>query len=250
MQHNFDIIIAGGGVGGCAAALAATALGCRVLMTEETPWIGGQLTSQAVPPDEHSQIESYGRTATYARFRSLVRAYYRDHYPLTAAAAANTRLNPGEGWGLGLCHEPRVALASLNSMLAPAISAGLLEIRTRCRVIAAATAGDRIDSVVVENLESGETQELSATMFLDATELGDVLPLSGAEYTTGAESRAMFRELHAPPEAQPENVQAFTWCMPVGYDPGGEHVIDRPAMYDFWRDYTPRSRRQNGPAGF
>src|SRR5947199_10288236 len=57
-----DVVIIGGGTGGCAAALAAARGGARVVMTEETDWIGGQLTSQAVPPDEHPWIESFGCT--------------------------------------------------------------------------------------------------------------------------------------------------------------------------------------------
>ena len=44
-----DVAVIGGGTGGCAAALAAVRNGMRVVMTEETPWIGGQLTLQAVP---------------------------------------------------------------------------------------------------------------------------------------------------------------------------------------------------------
>src|SRR3712207_8348422 len=48
--------------GGCAAALAACRAGLRVVLSEETDWIGGQLTSQAVPPDEHPWIESFGCT--------------------------------------------------------------------------------------------------------------------------------------------------------------------------------------------
>ena len=42
-----DVIIVGGGFGGCAAALAAARTGLRVVMTEETDWVGGQLTAQA-----------------------------------------------------------------------------------------------------------------------------------------------------------------------------------------------------------
>jgi hypothetical protein len=42
--------------------------------------------------------------------------------------------------------------------------------------------------------------------------------------------------------AQPDNVQSFTWCFPLAYDPDGEHVIDRPAQYDFWRAYEPQLR--------
>jgi NADPH-dependent 2,4-dienoyl-CoA reductase/sulfur reductase-like enzyme len=55
-----DIVIIGGGLGGCAAALAAARNGLRVILTEETDWIGGQLTSQAVPPDENPWIETFG----------------------------------------------------------------------------------------------------------------------------------------------------------------------------------------------
>jgi len=49
-----------------------------VVLTEETDWIGSQLTSQAVPPDEHRWIESFGCTARYRRFRQGVRRYDRD----------------------------------------------------------------------------------------------------------------------------------------------------------------------------
>ena len=48
-----DIAVIGASTGGVAAALAAMRAGARVLLTEETDWVGGQLTSQLVPPDEH-----------------------------------------------------------------------------------------------------------------------------------------------------------------------------------------------------
>lgn len=35
-----DVAIIGGGLGACAAALAAARLGCRVILTEETHWLG------------------------------------------------------------------------------------------------------------------------------------------------------------------------------------------------------------------
>ena len=52
-----DVVVVGGGTGGFAATLAAARNGRRVILTEETDWIGGQLTQQAVPPDEHPWIE-------------------------------------------------------------------------------------------------------------------------------------------------------------------------------------------------
>ncbi|MDQ3660753.1 MAG: FAD-dependent oxidoreductase, partial [Actinomycetota bacterium] len=52
-----DVLVIGGGAGGVSAALTAARLGRRVILTEETDWIGGQLTAQGVPPDEHPWIE-------------------------------------------------------------------------------------------------------------------------------------------------------------------------------------------------
>ena len=72
-----DIIIIGGGLGGCAAAIAACRNGSSVILTEVTDWIGGQVSQQGVPPDEHQWIESHGRTASYAKYRRLIREYYR-----------------------------------------------------------------------------------------------------------------------------------------------------------------------------
>src|ERR1700712_4642215 len=76
-----DLVIAGGGVGGCAAALAALRNNLTVIMTEETDWIGGQLTQQGVPPDEHPWIETHGATVLYRRLRNDIRQYYLQNYP-------------------------------------------------------------------------------------------------------------------------------------------------------------------------
>lgn len=235
-----DVLIIGGGTGGCAAAMAATSLGYRVVLTEPTDWLGGQLTSQAVPPDEHRWIEQFGCTKRYRAFRDGVRGYYQHHYPLTAAALRDATLNPGLGSVSRLCHEPRVAVAVLDQMLAWPRANRKLEVRLERRPVAASVAGDRIDSVTFLNLRTGATETVEARLVIDATELGELLPLAGVEYVSGAESQDDHGEPHAvggPP--QPDNVQAFTWCFPVAYDAAGEHVIERPSRYDFWRDYVP-----------
>src|SRR6185369_5001934 len=110
-RHNgrmkCDVLIVGGGTGGTAAAIALADKGLSVVLTEETDWLGGQLTSQLVPPDEHRWIEQVGCTRRYRAFREGVRQYYCDHYPLTDAARNNPTLNPGGGSVSRLCHEPR-----------------------------------------------------------------------------------------------------------------------------------------------
>ena len=74
------IVVVGGSLGGTIAAWAAAKCsnGQKVLLLEETDWIGGQLTSQAVPPDEHRWIGEHGCTASYREYRRRVRAHYRN----------------------------------------------------------------------------------------------------------------------------------------------------------------------------
>lgn len=235
-----DVAIAGGGLGGCAAALAACRNGLRVVMTEETDWIGGQLTAQAVPPDEHPWIESFGGTAAYRAYRTAVRQYYRHHYALSAEARAQPRLNPGGGSVSVLTHEPGVSLAVLEAMLARYVSAGQLVLLRKHRPVAADAHGDRVRAVTVESVLTGTRRTIQAPWFIDATETGELLPLANVEFVTGFESRKQTGELHAPEIAQPDNHQAFTICFALGYAPGEDHTIDKPREYTFWRDYIPK----------
>ncbi|HWE38299.1 MAG TPA: FAD-dependent oxidoreductase [Isosphaeraceae bacterium] len=235
-----DVAILGGGLGGCAAALAALRASRTVVLTEPTDWIGGQLTQQGVPPDEHPWIESHGANASYRALRGGIRSYYRRHYPLTAEALADPHLNPGNGSVSRLCHEPRVALAVLTAMLAPFASGGRLTILLEHRPVAADRDGDRVRSVTVRDDKSGDERVLIAPYFLDATELGDLLPLAGVEFVTGAESRAETGEPHAPEKADPGDVQALTCCFAMDYIPGADHTIDRPDDYASWRESVPR----------
>ena len=235
-ERRVDILIVGGGLGGVAAALAALRLGRRVILTEETDWIGGQLTAQAVPPDEHPWIEGTGCTATYQRLRQGIREYYRRNYPLHPAARFDTHLNPGQGRVSPLCHEPRVALAVIYELLAPYLASHALDILLRCRAIAVDIDGDRVRAVTVRDEDSGERTTIQASYVLDATELGDLLPIAGVEHVTGAESQAETGEPHAlSGSADPLDQQAITACFALDYRPGEDHTIDRPADYEFWR---------------
>ena len=142
-----DVLVVGGGCGGVAAALAATALGRTVVLTEAGDRMGGQLTSQAVPPDEHPWVERTGTTATYRRLRDAVRAHYRRTRRLTEAARRDPQLNPGAAWVSNLSAEPEVFRAVLDDLLRPAREQGLLEIRPHHRPVEAATDGDRVVAV-------------------------------------------------------------------------------------------------------
>ena len=238
-ERAADVVIIGGGLGGCAAALAALRAGKTVIMTEPTDWVGGQLTSQAVPPDEHPWIEMFGANASYMALRRGIRAYYRRNYPLTTEARGRIALNPGNGSVSRLCHEPKVALAVLTEMLAPYASSGKLLVMLDHDVRKADVEGDRVKSVTVYDRRTNDETVLVAPYFLDATEMGDLLPLAGAEFVVGYESREETGDDRHPLQAQPSNQQSFTCCFAMDYLEGQDHTIDKPAEYAFWRDYTP-----------
>lgn len=210
-------------------------MGQRVLVVEEFGAVGGQLTTQAVPPDEHPWIESTGCTASYRDFRNRVRNYYRKNRKLTPEALAAEKLNPGGGSVSKLCMEPEIGVAVLNEMLA-GIPVICHAIPVSCEV-----EQDRITSVTFRDRLDGEQFTVKAAYVIDASECGSLLPLANAEYVTGAESQKETGEPHALEGApEPDNVQAFTWCMVMGWDrTHGNHVIDRPQNYDYWRSYIP-----------
>jgi hypothetical protein len=211
----------------------------RVILSEETDWIGGQLTSQAVPPDEHPWIELFGCTRSYRQYRNAVRDYYRANYRLTPSARARFELNPGNGTVSRLTHEPRVSLAVLQAMLAPYVQTGSLQLLLEHAPVAAAMNGDSVSSVTLGDLRQALTRSVTAKYFLDATETGELLPLTQTEFVSGAEAQAQTQEPHAQRKAHAANNQAFTFCFAMDYLEGEDHTIEKPRDYDRWRSYVP-----------
>lgn len=230
-----DLLIVGGGLGGVAAALTAAGLGSRVIITEESPWLGGQVSSQAVPPDEHEWIETSRISPSYSRFRERIREHYRTLYPLSPEARAELHLNPGAGFVSRLCHEPRVAALVVSELLSPFVAAGLVTVLTEHRPVHVGRIGDRVISVGVRDTRSGEVLQLRGDVVVDATELGDLLELGGIDHVIGAESAVETGELHAPELADPLDQQAVTWCAAVEYRHGEDHTIPEPVDYGHWK---------------
>lgn len=237
-ELSTDLLVVGGGLGGVATALTAARLGRTVVLTEETDWLGGQLTAQAVPSDEHPWIETEHVSPGYRELRDGIRAYYKRNYPLRAQALADPTLNPGLGNVSRLCHEPRVGVAVLDEMLARYVSAGRITVLYEHEPVAAATYGDRITAVTLRDRRGGGRTTVTARFVADATELGDLLELAEVEHVIGAESQEQTGEPFAAPAPDWTDQQSITWCFPLEYRPGEDHVIDKPASYDHWKTHV------------
>jgi choline dehydrogenase-like flavoprotein len=89
---QYDIVIVGASFGGVAAALAAASdPKVRVVLLEAGTWVGGQATSQGVTRWDEAAAdltETTGSPKSYRDLRNAIRAWYRAHATLRAAARA------------------------------------------------------------------------------------------------------------------------------------------------------------------
>jgi hypothetical protein len=133
-----------------------------------------------------------------------------------------------------------VALAVLENLVAPFVANGRLTLMLEHIVASADVDGDRVRAVRVRSLRTGNERTLEAPFFVDATELGDLLPLTNTEFVTGCEGRTATAELHTPEKADPANQQAFTAVFVMDVVPGADNTIEPPREYAFWRHYVPQ----------
>ena len=227
-----DIVIIGASFGGVAAALAAAADGKvqQIVLLESSQWIGGQATSQGVTRwDEAGMdlIETVGSTKSYRNLRNAIRAHYRANETLSAYGKNAQYFNPGFARPASpFTADPIIAqkvLLQLVNACAPRLALKLGQ-----TVVKVSVAGGSVQSVTTA---AGDTY--TAKVFLDATDLGDMLPLAGIKWTIGAEAHADTQEPDAPAAAHPEWIQPITVPIAVEARPAGEnHVIVKPANYD------------------
>jgi hypothetical protein len=235
-----DVLVVGEGLGGTAAALAAAEDGVKTCLVKLWPWLGGQATTQGVSALDESIPEDGTPhwSASYKAFRDGVRSHYLGvHEVLTpfndGDGADGAGFDPGGCWVSRLCFEPAVGASVLESMLAPHIASGALRIFEGLRVTAVSRDGARVTGV---ELSPSDTRflpvQVRATQTLDATELGDLFPLAGIAYRSGAEASSVTGEPHARATAVAECVQPFTYTFVLERRPRNEnHAIARPEGY-------------------
>ncbi len=267
-----DILVAGGGTGGFAAALHACRMagdwGVRkVIMTEETTWLGGQYTSQGVTAsDDNSLVEqgryTVGASRDFFDFHETIRNFYRQKALENARVTARTggsgskareaeiawiqgrQFSPGNAWGSRMSFLPADGVQAIDIMLKPYIESGLLVVRYNTVPVDVETVSGRVNGVRFRDTITGKETLIRAKITLDATETGELLPLAGLDYRIGIEASeetgepslfdASGRALY--PEPMPDCQQSFTYTFAVEWRPETEDNRlpweNRPASYE------------------
>ena len=162
-----DVVVVGAGTGGTSAALAAARHGARVMVVESSGWVGGQMAG--VPALEDTRPTLTSNTGFARELGDELVAYY--------AASGKSVFTCGLNPALPIvCAEPHV----VRDVLQQAMQDAGIELRTHTEVVAVERDGDVVTSVTLS-----DRTHVAAHVVIDATELGDVLPLAGVEYRVG-----------------------------------------------------------------
>ena len=207
---EYDIVIAGAGTGGWAAAVQAARMGARVLLIDETDWIGRQMACAAVTTMDEDSV--------WMKFP--VRERGIDIDPFVAYYGYPEQHEGG--------YEPKVARAVLQGFIQEARERNsVLDLSLRTRVSAVRKSGDTVTGATLQFADA-EPKQIACKVLIDATEYGDVIPLNGERYHVGNSTSD-----NVDPAAL---VQDHTWtCLVLEYPEGApEHlqVKDPPPGYE------------------
>jgi hypothetical protein len=175
-----DLAVVGGGIAGCAAAIAASRLGLRVALVQDRPVLGGNASSEiGLLMGGADRDFKHARETGIVEEIDLVNRYHNHEVQWRNSVSDATLEN--------LVKESGVVI-HLNT------HAYSVEMETD-RSIRAVLA-------VQQSTEKG--YRFISDLFVDATGDGSIAALSGAEFRTGSEARREFGESLAPEE--PSNV--------------------------------------------
>jgi hypothetical protein len=223
----FDVVIAGGTTAAFAAAVSAAESGARTALIEPTDWVGGQLTASGVPAVDEAWHRVMN-TKTRKEFSVASVSRRRENMTPNFKAMLDATGNPGGGWVSNFCFQPKNFLDDhLLPLEAKLVEAGQLVVFRETVIKSVATdpetgqvrsitairrvpkpgvAWAGYDKFLSDDLAdwyspapsarfdkttltfNADTRPGHKTVFLDATEWGEVLVLADAPYLQGVET--------------------------------------------------------------
>lgn len=219
-HDEFDVVIAGGSTAAFAAAIASAKSGARTALLEPTDWVGGQLTASGVPaideawhkinaPDTGAKLLDVSQWARYPK--NMTPNFLKSLRGLDGC---------GDCWVSRFCFRPKAYLENqLHPMQREVEDKLVVFLETVVKTVEVDDSGSKIAAVTAiqrkpingRGYDLLPSQDLSdwyspvdserfkktllrfgpnknkSTVFMDATEWGEVLALSGADYLQGIE---------------------------------------------------------------
>lgn len=161
-SEDFDLVVVGGGIAGCAASIAAAEQGMNVALVHDRPVLGGNASSEI-------RVHTEGITWKSDRILSMLNTVWWPNG------------SPDSKFDDMKRHEYIQKFSNIHVFL-------------NWRVYTANTTNDSITSVDARQTSTGEMKRFKAPLFIDCTGDGWVGYWSGAEYMYGREDSLAFNE--------------------------------------------------------
>lgn len=207
---EFDVIIVGAGTGGCSAAIQAARMGTRVALIEETGWVGGQLTAAGVTTFDDQRLNRSG--------------FYREYIDRLNALYHKMGVNNS------ICYWGADVISGSADVERDLFETMLKEAGVRLFLhTSILSVHEKNGAVTGASFSRGsERFDITSKVLIDATECGDVLPLTSARYRVG-NSLSPKIDLDA-------SIQDITWVAAIhkvkGTVPDELRMTRKSAEYD------------------
>lgn len=175
--RQYDLVVVGGGIAGMCAAVSAARLGCKVALVNDRPVLGGNNSSEVRV--HLGGIIEMGPNRGLGR---MIREFGHER---------SGNAQPGDYYE----DQKKKDFIDAEKNIVLYDSQRAVDVKMQ---------GERIVSVIIQHIETGEQTELAAPLFSDCTGDATIGYLAGADWTMGREGRDEYGESLAP--EQPDSL--------------------------------------------
>lgn len=198
---EFDLVVVGGGIAGCCAAISAARLGCKVALIQNRPVLGGNnssevrvglsgLIDQHPYPQLGNLIDELGPVGFWNSWEAeRDSSSVRSKQIMKILEKEPERKLHNAGPSFIYEDNKKLELVKKEKNLSLFLNMQAIEVQKKENKIAA---------IVARNIESGKDYIFKGLWFSDCTGDGEVGFLAGADYRMGRESRLETNEPRAP----------------------------------------------------
>lgn len=209
-----DVLVIGGGTGGCAAGIQSARMGVPTIIAEPTVWLGGMFSAAGVAAFDGNHNMPSG---IWGEFREQLYKVYGGPNAVATGWVSNTQFEPHVG-------------DSIIKSFAGALSH--LNVLYQTEFVKAIVTGNTVTGAVFTNTKTKKQITIYAKQVIDATELGDVLASAKIPFDMGMEASTVTGENVNVPESN-DIIQDITYAAILkDYGKGVDRTLPRPANYN------------------
>lgn len=209
-----DVLVIGGGTGGCAAGIQSARMGVNTIIAEPTLWLGGMFSAAGVAAFDGNHNMPSG---IWGEFREQLYKVYGGPNAVATGWVSNTQF------------EPHVGDSIIKSFVR---ALPRLSVLYQTEFVKAIVNGTTVTGAVFADIKTKKQITIYAKQIIDATELGDVLASAKIPFDMGMEASSITGENVNVPESN-DIIQDITYAAILkDYGKGVDRTLTKPANYD------------------